>query len=268
MRTYGANPSRCAAAVGRPPKGHVGGPGRRCARCLQRCARALAAITHHFELATREWLEIGDRPCHARRRTSTRDAIRHGGTMAFFDSPPGLMDGRKGEGGWPPGCRGIERVRSPSGRKECAHGSPGTVQLPSQHGGAVRRARHDDTRACCRLEADKGTRVGNRRRWPDRGRGAPTTRVPISSACYKRAHAVHDSYERRPWRHPDVAGMRHSAPNGWPSTTPSIGASGRARGSYSGSPKKGAPIDAAVPRKCVPHEVRWRVGLRGRGGTS
>ena len=37
---------------------------------------------------------------------------------------------------------------------------------------------------------------------------APTTRVPICSGCFKRVHAVHDTYEGRRWRHLDVAGMR------------------------------------------------------------
>ncbi len=37
---------------------------------------------------------------------------------------------------------------------------------------------------------------------------APSTRVPVCSGCYKRVHAVHDRYEKRRWRHLDVAGMR------------------------------------------------------------
>ena len=37
---------------------------------------------------------------------------------------------------------------------------------------------------------------------------APTTRVPVCSGCFKRVHAVHDTYEGRRWRHLDVAGMR------------------------------------------------------------
>jgi len=37
---------------------------------------------------------------------------------------------------------------------------------------------------------------------------APTTRVPICSGCFKRVHAVHDTYEGRQWRHLDVAGMQ------------------------------------------------------------
>jgi transposase len=36
----------------------------------------------------------------------------------------------------------------------------------------------------------------------------PSTRVPICSGCFKRVHAVHDTYEGRRWRHLDVAGMR------------------------------------------------------------